>query len=450
MDIFDTISEKASFFYTIEQPSGDMIIRSKHEETVIQKEDKYSNIIHETISTNGLLGGPHEISNDGGKVNWEPIDNEAKDNKYRWKIRYKYGLKKDKPISYEHIYTVPNVFSFSREEKKCDIIAKEKNRNKYDIKNEELKEFISIDTKNQAYQNLFLQIQFPGDLEIPEVRVIVKEKLEKNGFRKNNAEEKYCNHRLSHFKESNTVILFVDNALIDHEYVIEWDLPITKSNNKLTEPEDVIEGLLDLRTNSNIPKPYELLKTLRHDILQYINSIKPKRGKNHDEQDMFELNILVFNKELCKYQYAVKFCTKGMYYNTTEGDIVHGHHTVGVAAKHKAPAWIIPIDNKKIEDRHIVKKTCKLFPSGNLYAMIAIPLFFPINSKNLIGVVELASCSKDTVLRYLKDRNNNEKTAANMSLLQDLLHGDFLKGLCRTSTGCSESTDSCTKCIRGT
>ncbi|KJU86321.1 Metallophosphoesterase domain protein [Candidatus Magnetobacterium bavaricum] len=463
MDVFDTISDNTSIFYTIEQPSGDMIVKIKHEEIVTHKEERCKVITQEITSTNDLLAEQYEIINNENRVVCEYFYDELKDKKPTCKIKYSYTLAKGyKPLTYEHLYTLPNAFSFSREEKKWDIITKETKKNKNYRRDKELKESILVDiSKNQGYKNLYLHVKFPQGFEPTIFDVMVKDK---NKNKINRDEQEYCKLRLSHFKESNTVTLFVDNALIDHEYAVEWKLPKAKSENKSSKSRKIVKKLLDLRDNSKKLKQHgyrietELLKKLRDDILEYINNINSEEYTKHDKQDIFDLSIFVFNEDFSKYQYVIRYCIHGMsrYYPIkNQIDIAHGHHVVGVAAKHKVPAWIIPVDNKKIENRHIskhiVNKMCRESLDTNFYAMIAIPLFFPINSKNLIGIVELASCSKNTVLSYIKDSSNDDKTATNMSLLQDLLHGDFLKGLCKTITGCPKLTcDSCTEYIKST
>ncbi|MBF0591448.1 MAG: metallophosphoesterase [Nitrospirae bacterium] len=466
MNIFNTISEKTSFHFTIEQPGGDRILRVIREGIITHKEDKITEIQGLTSTTNGLLGGPHKIIK--GNVTWKPIGGVEKDesiHKYmqRWEIIFDFPLRKGgKPIEYEIESKVPNSFSFSKEERVWDLRSQGVPDDDERLK-EPIKENMSLGIMDHGYKNLFLQVKFPDRFKPAKVDVIVKEKLDKNEYRINNDEQEYCRNKLSYFEEANTVTLFVDNTLIDHKYIIEWDLPEkeTYSNinlHQLDVARKIQEGLRKLRNNPKCPYKLsidDLLLKLKNAIVKYIEHIE---DSSLGDQNSFELSILVLNeeshKEPYKYQYAITNCEA--YCDNFNGDdddkkddaVIHGHPVVGVAAKCKFPAWVIPMYNKEIEDISILKKTCNLIPNGKFYAIIAIPLFFPVYPKqNLIGVVELASCSDSTILRYLKNRDN-DKTEKNMNALQFLLHGDFIKGLCKTILCCRDLNDKkCEDCM---
>ncbi|MBF0316913.1 MAG: hypothetical protein HQL04_01970 [Nitrospirae bacterium] len=244
-------------------------------------------------------------------------------------------------------------------------------------------------------------------------------------------------------------------VLIKHTYGIEWELPDEETYDhikpyKLDIARNIRERLLNLRNKDNdsdnlIGKIVDLLAKLKSDILKYLETIEGMRPVSFKHQDEFELNILVFDKELCRYQYVIKYCQSSIKNIENEDNIIHGNPVAGSAAKCKSPAWMFS-SNSPISDKNIVKRQCDTPMGKYFYAIVAVPLFFPVDSDNLICIVKLASCSSNARLRYLDDRRDKCKEKK-MKILQELFHGDFLKGLCKITTDCTDKGDSCFSCF---
>ncbi|MBF0316914.1 MAG: metallophosphoesterase [Nitrospirae bacterium] len=215
LDVFDTITEKATHFFTI-TPEGDYRARNEYKGLKTLK-DRCTKIQGESINMkNKRLYGTHTIpKKDKGKVKWEPIGDpiEYRDiyKKQKWNIIFTPPLTKDASIEYTYIQTEPNAFSLNKEEKKWDLIVRGINRE--DIQNEDLKESVLIKTDNQAYRNLLLHVKFPEGFRPLHPKVVVEREINEKTYMLNDEEERYCKGRFYYSEESNTATLFVDNTL---------------------------------------------------------------------------------------------------------------------------------------------------------------------------------------------------------------------------------------------
>lgn len=329
------------------------------------------------------------------------------------------------PISVAISDKIPNAFFFTKEDR--GAVTKER-------PNEESIQRILI---NSSAEKMIINVQFPSGFKPINPRVEVAD-IDNNPQHK---EQLYCNKSFSYSEILNCAFLSVDFPLFQRSYKIVWDLP-SESDVKMEGVEQsdlgiaykIINSLLGLKPyHSDTGKVRNCLKKIYEEIeaTEFLSQkIMSEGGK-----PPFEVGIIVYDKDMGRLRYVAYFCpeiTKPSESNIWKYQLIKGQSVSGLALRRNeiAKSFHVGVRSPSLISQYI-RKPESLCESCLSYftAIVAIPLTYPFSSKNVIGILELSSCSNLSGLLKLDDSDDNQKRAK-AAALSVVANTKFLNLIC--------------------
>ncbi|MFW9878568.1 MAG: metallophosphoesterase family protein [Candidatus Thorarchaeota archaeon] len=351
-------------------------------------------------SGTGVFSEKPKISNiqpKGQSIVWEP-DGFAEDGIYKGKIKFHPEIGTNS-VSFHKSINVPNAMCFVKEDSEA-------------IKGpvEDFDEFVSHGFSKIAAKNLFFSVQFPPNFFPLQPRVSVTD-LDGNTHVK---EREYCQKRFHYSADRNRAYLFVDYPLFQHQYQIGWGLP-SESDVESNLEQEVLGRVTHLKDYFQSLLPDEHQKRKLNDCAEYIYQ-EIDRSQFIDttiEDRKLEICLLVFEEKTRQLRYVSHFCREfdeSPDYIIFDERIVKGRPISGTAYKTKEGYAGFYVGGPSEGFKGYLRgPICKKNGQSHLTAIIAIPLFFPANSKNIVGILEFSSCSNLSCLLKLDSVNEEEK-----------------------------------------
>lgn len=131
------------------------------------------------------------------------------------------------------------------------------------------------------------------------------------------------------------------------------------------------------------------------------------------EDKRFELSISIYDPDKYKLKYVAFYCPEcndPLKNPIWQWQTAVGHPISGVVFKRKcAELTPKPFGPDRGFEKYLRKPQCKNRKNNYLTTFGAIPLFYPISSKFVIGVLEMATCSDKNLLLNIAGDNDDEK-----------------------------------------
>jgi len=323
------------------------------------------------------------------------------------------------PIDADAEVKIPNAIFFTKEDRLAVTQGKS-----------EL-EFVSRIVEQIYPERLIMNVQFPPEFQMdtpPRIEAVNKQDesitLE---------ETEYCSKYFHYFPSEKKAYFAIDYPLLGNKYKIVWGLP-SEDNVKidgisigsLAKAKEIKTRLLNLTPeDSDSDTISSILKNISDSITQLIS----RSTKKTDNK--LEVNILVYTKDIGSLIYVAHYCPdqiKPSYSDIWQWRVLNGYPVVGLAHKRKDVSFkLFPEKPVPPLAQYIRKPPCK--GVEHLTAIVAIPLMYPFKSNNVVGILEIASCSRFSGLFSL-DSSNKEGLATKLALQDPLERARFLTLCC--------------------
>lgn len=331
----------------------------------------------------------------------------------------------DSPITTDIYRVLPNAFEFTKEERKA-------------LANKETEELgLSLINILPEQQNYY--IKFPDDFTPINPGVVVRDNVTDNISIK---ETEYCSQKMHYSKVSNILSLQINYPLLQHSYIIKWDLPPFKdfwqkiyeniglSDNEIGMVEDIIKKFNSLsQDDSDRSKINNCLKEIYNEI---INLILPSLKIPSTQDEPIEISLAFYDTKIYKLRYVAFFCPNCPDPSDSfwKKEIISGQFASGLAWKRVEDTFeFYPRGPTRIAAQYI-RKPCKSAKNSYFTAIVAIPLCFPVTSPNKVAILELASCSNTSALLGLGGKRRHEKLEeirVRQGTFRDLLISKFFE-----------------------
>ncbi|WP_319523427.1 metallophosphoesterase [uncultured Desulfosarcina sp.] len=397
-----TYRKSQKTFCRISYPSGDMNIEEYIEEL------QSLNAIRETVkySTNSKAGAfitrpKFEVDYPKNQtVDWK-IKGNPKQGGQEGYFHFNPPLS-EQPISGKVSINLPNAFSFTKEDRIAD------NNGEYEP--EGAGPFIGY-----AIEKLDLHLVFPDEFKPIDIGVRVIDK-DNNVI---SEEESMCSKSFYYSQDSNIAHLSVDYPKPFSRYSIKWDLPVENAKlanidvSKIAKSEEIQKRLLSLTPN-DFERDSAILKCMKEIYFRVTKDCQFLATDNTDNR--MEVCLAVYDTERYKMIYKAYYCPSNQHINDSKIwniSIGNGLPFVGSAKKRNEPivALFPKTGPSKQMMNYIRPPGCQYSDNEFIKAIIAIPLVYPYNSDNVVCVLELASCSNNSILLGLGDGTKREKMA---------------------------------------
>jgi len=323
------------------------------------------------------------------------------------------------PISAKLERNVPNAISFFKEDR---LAATERTSDK---------EIVYRALKNYVAEQMTLIVQFPPGFKPINPQVWVKDSVGKLQSK----ERYYCQKYFCYSELLNCSFVRINYPLFQNEYGIIWDLPLESqikatgiSPSKLGKAEEIKKRLLSIASTE---KGKDRIRDCLAKIFREIMQLKFLSTKDADNR--LEVCVVAYDKSIGKLRYVAHFCRGGIRWSNSsilDWTIVNGQPVAGMAFKmNEVALMFFPIAPSAAASQYLRRSPCEFSTNEYFTAFVAIPLAYPSGSKNVVGVLELASCSNTSVLLKLDDGDDISKMAKKATLLH-IAETNFLKYIC--------------------
>jgi hypothetical protein len=342
---------------------------------------------------------------------WEPDKSPPQRGKQKGKICFNPCLPSDISISAEIIQNVPNAISFTREERLSLTDGRHE------------KDWVTGPTRNYSSDMLIMDVRFPSNFDPRSFEVTVDKIIsnQEETYVPDHDETDYLSTKYHRRQRDNSVILHVSNPLFMRKYKIAWEL------NGRSVSEDRRIDLRAFGKSENFirklaqisPKDCDKCDEEMSEIRIWLGDIHDKITnmevlKNGNEERKMEVRFIIFDKytELSnedndtKYHklrcaaFYCPFCERPSELDIWERDTYRiGEIFAGAAWKRKEVLFGFSAEGfSKDFDVYIGKPQCPKHEAKSYKAVIAIPLSYPLNSDNVVAILELRTCAISPLL----------------------------------------------------
>jgi len=397
-----TIAKRLIYTYKIlkDKDKGNLEGHTLIESWVSNQELQCEKIDAELRSMSGMFNEPPKynviLPIHGQKIEWKPQGSPDTNGLQRGVIIFDPPLNKE-PIIAESTIEVPNAFFFTKEDR-SEVTGGRSER-----------ESVSQELKNYTAEQLTFHVQFPSEFTPGNPRVEVTDLNGNLQF----DETRYCQKRFNYSKTINSAILSINFPLFQRSYNIVWDLPSESemkiegiSQSELAKATEIKNRLIKLKPiDSDAGKIRNCLENIYKEI---INANFLFSGK---KDDYLEVCIVVYNKSIGKLQYVAYFCPKIKKLsdsNIWNLQMIKGQPVSGLAFSGNETAIMFCPKEPFPKDPYIRKPDCLDACNKYFTTIVAFPLDYPLKSGNIVGFLELASCSNESGLFRLSDKVKRE------------------------------------------
>ena len=391
-----TIAKRLICTYKILKDTGNLEGHTVIESWVSNLEPLYKKIDAQFKSKSGMFTKYpkyNAIHPSDQKIEWKPLGSPDTNGLQKGVIIFAPPLNKV-PIIAESTLEVPNAFFFTKEDR-LEVTGGHSER-----------ESVSRELKNYTAEQLILHVQFPSEFTPVNPRVEVTDLNGNLQF----DEMRYCQKRFNYSKTINSAILLIYYPLFKRSYNIVWDLPSESemkiegiSKSELAKATEIKNSLIKLKPiDSDTGKIRNCLENIYKEI---INTNFLFSGK---KDDYLEVCIVVYNKSIGKLQYVAYFCPKIK--KLSDSDIwnlrmIKGQPVSGLAFRGNEIARMFCPKEPFPKNPYIRKPDCRDACNKYFTTIVAFPLDYPLKSGNIVGFLELASCSNESGLLRLDDND---------------------------------------------
>jgi len=335
----------------------------------------------------------------------------------------------DKPVDASMSYHMFNAFALTSKEREAALACK---TDELDAQMPAKTECVSLRPHDIMPEQLILQVRFPDGFELPEdpqAKVVSSDKTELR------EETRYCSRRLHYSKESSVAFMSIDYPILESNYNIVWRLPDGSPRDILTSLEKHTSYLIADRlvgVVGNQEREEQVKNCLRRwsaKVEAFLRSEICSPAPEASHFDLFEMCILGYdrNEGVLKYLEHICLAKPDLPVAVQGMTILSGHPIAGLCFKRGEGIFHYMMSS----NTDMIAEPLRLpLPRDHFPFIVALPMVYPASSRQVVGVLELASCKPNSILKWLVFDSGNAVDVARAAIWDDV-QSNLLKELCR-------------------